>query len=664
MKQIIRHSPVSAMLIIANLANSARSSVSTLPQVALAFARSVMKYYGSLFASDDLMIEDIAGFELYMRRRFFQVMQITQLALLTLSYIADHAEFTLPMHMLYGFFAVLNLQKILCLDPRFSRRYIAIWGMIDVFRYYALHLRKHMRLSVENVLPNMLILFGICFFSDSLRFNLAAAFVVAVLNSYVVSKALAAEGDAYQAVIHLLAFLLFHVFCLMIPQGYHITINEYSKRFEGLRIKAQAEIVSKSMFIASITHDLKNPISAINGTIDLLKTSAFLSPRDKKELRTAAFACQILLSLVGNITDVAKVESGKFEIDRIPMNILEEVSKIYDIESELSDRKNIRLHTLVTNAIPRTVYGDPMRFSQVLINLLGNAIKFTSHGYVGMVLRWVATVDEARNYEYTFSANGEHSPAIIPDESFFRPGNPLARTTLPSGDIRAEVEEELKSPIALLVPLGSCGNLKNELSKRTIVPRRGGSKNVPAEDLVEEFETSSPVWSKMRRYGMVAVPSALIAVRSDAFLERIPRSAPPTRADLGFHCQESCRGSISIAAEPRYTDGILLVDVLDTGVGISQDEQSRLFVPFSQANANVKRQFGGTGLGLWITRQLVQLMSGVVELKSVPGRGARFRVIVPMKVVESETSSSVASDSMGEVAETCAVVFVRRMNLW
>ncbi len=85
--------------------------------------------------------------------------------------------------------------------------------------------------------------------------------------------------------------------------------------------------------------------------------------------------------------------------------------------------------------------------------------------------------------------------------------------------------------------------------------------------------------------------------------------------------------------------GILVMDVIDTGEGMTTEEVARLFNPFTQANGTVKARHGGTGLGLWISRQLVQRFSGMIEVRSLPHIGSRFRVTLPLKVDHGEALS-------------------------
>ncbi|KGY12182.1 histidine kinase [Vibrio tubiashii] len=105
----------------------------------------------------------------------------------------------------------------------------------------------------------------------------------------------------------------------------------------------------------------------------------------------------------------------------------------------------------------------------------------------------------------------------------------------------------------------------------------------------------------------------------------------------------------SVLLTTRWRDGHLHISVLDTGIGIAQQAQKELFTPFVQADRTAKRNFEGTGLGLAICKNLIELMSGTIELKSEVGKGSCFDIVIPLKTTAKVGASSTRSESDGDL---------------
>jgi CheY-like chemotaxis protein/anti-sigma regulatory factor (Ser/Thr protein kinase) len=116
---------------------------------------------------------------------------------------------------------------------------------------------------------------------------------------------------------------------------------------------------------------------------------------------------------------------------------------------------------------------------------------------------------------------------------------------------------------------------------------------------------------------------------------------------LGNALKFTHHGSVSLAAS--YSHGFLELRVSDTGIGIPREKLGEIFDSFSQANSTTSRRFGGTGLGLTISKKLVEIMFGVIEVKSAVGQGTEFLVRIPLK--EAELSSSAEADRPEEIHE-------------
>ena len=245
---------------------------------------------------------------------------------------------------------------------------------------------------------------------------------------------------------------------------------------ELLRARDESEQANraKSAFLAAMSHEIRTPMNGVVGMIDVLEQSHLKSAQVEivKTVRESAYA---LLAIVDDVLDFSKIEAGQFQVDSEPMGVAGVVEQVCDTLDSLAERKGVELTLFTDPAVPAQLLGDATRLRQVLLNLTGNAIKFSS--------------------------------------AQERPGRVSVRARL--------VERGLRQ-------------------------------------VVLEFS------------------------------------------------------------------------VADNGIGIDEETQSRLFTPFTQADASTTRRFGGTGLGLSISHGLVELMGGAIEVHSEPGRGSTFSVRLPL----------------------------------
>ena len=152
---------------------------------------------------------------------------------------------------------------------------------------------------------------------------------------------------------------------------------------------AEAASIAKSEFLANMSHEIRTPMTAIVGYTDVLS--------DSDEIRTeggqAADALQAirrnadhLLAVINDILDVSKVEAGKMTVERIPTNAAEIVDEVVSFMAPAARSKGISIDTDYRGSIPQQVSTDPTRLRQILINLVSNAVKFTDHGSVTVVV--------------------------------------------------------------------------------------------------------------------------------------------------------------------------------------------------------------------------------------------------------------------------------------
>jgi signal transduction histidine kinase/CheY-like chemotaxis protein/HPt (histidine-containing phosphotransfer) domain-containing protein len=229
--------------------------------------------------------------------------------------------------------------------------------------------------------------------------------------------------------------------------------------------RARAADLAKGEFLANMSHEIRTPMNGVIGMADLL-SRAHLPPEQQRQVEAIASSAETLLRLVDDILDLSKIEAGRLEIHETDYVLSEIAEGVVRLLAPRAAAKGLALRLEMAPGLPPGLRGDPTRLRQVLLNLVGNAIKFTLRGYV---------------------------------------------------------------------------------------------------------------------------------------LLRIEQRAP----------------------------GWLHFMVRDTGIGISPEDQARLFSAFVQADSSAARQFGGTGLGLAISRHLVELMGGTIGVESTRGQGSTFWFRLP-----------------------------------
>jgi signal transduction histidine kinase/AmiR/NasT family two-component response regulator len=278
--------------------------------------------------------------------------------------------------------------------------------------------------------------------------------------------------------------------------------SEREARTDVERARHTADIANraKSDFLAKMTHEIRTPMNGVIGMAQLA-LSTELTPQQRDYIEAAKESAEALLVVVNDILEFARMEAGRMELRVQAFHIRDLVRRTTTLLAVRADPQKLSISWEVDENVPHIVIADMGRLRQVLINLVGNAIKFTPAGEVA------------------------------------------ARIAL-AGDQRASAS------------------------------------------VLSQAEAAS-------KYG----------------------------------------ASTSAASRTRAPETVwLLLEVRDTGVGIPEDQQERIFKEFEQVDQSTQRMFGGTGLGLSITRGLVALMGGRIELESRLNLGSTFRVTLPVAI--------------------------------
>jgi PAS domain S-box-containing protein len=153
----------------------------------------------------------------------------------------------------------------------------------------------------------------------------------------------------------------------------------------------KAAQLARTQFIANVSHELRTPLNVVIGYARLLE-QAILSELDRDRVRRLRLASELLSNLVGDVLDWSKIEAGEIDLEHIPFNVIERCSSIKEVMEDQASKKGLGLRFKFGKGLHADVVGDPVRFQQILYNLISNAIKFTDTGQISVSVRAIAAL--------------------------------------------------------------------------------------------------------------------------------------------------------------------------------------------------------------------------------------------------------------------------------
>jgi len=183
------------------------------------------------------------------------------------------------------------------------------------------------------------------------------------------------------------------------------TVTARTAELSKAKERAERSEKVKQQFLANMSHEIRTPMNAIVGMSNVLRRNAHL-PEQQEHLDAIATSSESLLGIVNEILDLSKIEAGRLELEKVPMEPRRVIAGVMEVMRFRAEEKGLVLGSTIAEQVPELVLGDPTRLQQVLMNLVGNAIKFTEAGHVRVALDVQEHLSEAVMLRATITDTG------------------------------------------------------------------------------------------------------------------------------------------------------------------------------------------------------------------------------------------------------------------